>query len=159
MSRVPFRKNSIDRITSPEELNARIQVASPSVWMLLLGIFFVLIGICTWGIFGRMETVISVGAVTKENQTVCYVKEEDFEKISSGMTVRMGQEEYRIDGIPSSPIRVDEEFSDDICYIGDLSRGEWVYEVKLNEAYYEPESIIQAEIVIESIAPMTFVIN
>lgn len=159
MNNVLFREKSIERITSPEQLNDRIQVASPSVWMLLLGIFFVLIGICIWGVFGRIETVISVGAITRDNQTFCYVKEEDFAQITSEMTVKVNEEEYRIEKISTNPILIDETFSDDLCHLGDFSKGERVYEVKLNEACDEPGSIIQADIVIESIAPMTFVIN
>lgn len=159
MNKMLFREKSIERITSPEQLDDRIQVASPSVWMLLLGIFFLLIGICVWGIFGKMDTVISVGAITKDDQTFCYVKEDDIDRINSEMLVRIKNDEYSVERISHQPILVDEDFSDYLCYIGNLSKGEWVYEVKLNEAYGEPESIFEVDIVLESISPVTFVIN
>ena len=159
MDKMLFREKSIEKITSPEQLNERIRVASPSVWMMLLGISFVLVGICIWGVFGRIDTVIPVGAITKEEQTVCYVKAEYYDRLTSELIVRTNEDEYRIQKIASTPILVDENIPDYLCHVGNLKKGEWVYEVTLNEICGVPESIIQADLVIESIAPMSFVIN
>ena len=82
-----FRKKSIDRVSSPEQLNDRIRVTNPGVWLLMIGILLVLTGICVWGIFGRLNTLLSVGAVTEQGQTVCYVKEENRDQVTLGMTV------------------------------------------------------------------------
>ena len=66
-----FRGKGMDRISSPEQLNDRLRVANPGVWLLLTGIFLVLAGICVWGIFGRLNTVLSVGAMTDQGKTIC----------------------------------------------------------------------------------------
>ena len=58
-----FREKSLQRISSPEQLNTYVRVSTPSVWLLLSAIVVLLIGICVWGVFGHMDTVLSVAAI------------------------------------------------------------------------------------------------
>ena len=58
-----FRKKSVDRMSSPEQLNDYIKVTNPGVWMALAASVILLIGVCVWGIFGKLETKLSVAAV------------------------------------------------------------------------------------------------
>ena len=51
-----FRKKSIDRMSSPEQLNDYIKVTNPGVWMALAAIVILLIGVCVWGVFGKLVT-------------------------------------------------------------------------------------------------------
>ena len=53
----PFKKKSVDRVQSPEELNDYIRVTSPSVWLVLLAIVLLLIGIVAWSILGTVQGV------------------------------------------------------------------------------------------------------
>ena len=154
-----FRKKSIDRISSPEQLNDRLRVANPSVWMLLTGILLVLAGICVWGIFGRLNTFLPVGAMTDQGQTVCYVKEENRTQIALGMAVTTNNGTTFVEAIALQPIQVDSEFPEYLCHVGNLSDGEWVYTVTLKEPIGKDGSIFSADIVIESIAPAKFVVN
>ena len=39
-----FRQKSLDRISSPEQLNDYIRVSTPSVWMVLIAIVILLAG-------------------------------------------------------------------------------------------------------------------
>ena len=71
-----FREKSADRISTPEQLNDRLRVVNPGMWLLLTGIPLVLAGVCVWGIFGRLNTVLAVGAMTDQGKTICYVIEE-----------------------------------------------------------------------------------
>ncbi len=50
-----FRQKSIDRVSSPEELNDYIRVTTPSVWIVLIAIVALLVGMLVWSIFGRVE--------------------------------------------------------------------------------------------------------
>ena len=154
-----FRGKSIDRISSPEQLNDRLRVADPGVWLLLAGILLVLAGICVWGIFGRLNTVLSVGAMTDQGKTVCYVKEESRNRIALGMEVTSESKTTSVADISLHPIRVDSEFPEYLCHVGNLSQGEWVYAVILKDPIGENGSIFSADIVIESIAPARFVVN
>ena len=159
MARNIFRKASLDRISSPEQLNDYIRVTNPSVWMILSAVILLLSGVFVWSIFGRLDTTITVGAVTENQQTVCYVKEADWETVETGMQVRIGESAYQISDISLQPIPIDDTFAQYLLHIGGLSEGEWVYVVTLDDVYGDDGIITEANIVIESIAPMHFVLN
>lgn len=159
MARSIFRKVSLDRVSNPEQLNDYIRVTNPGVWMILCVVILMLTGVCVWGVFGRMDTTIDVGAVTENNQTLCYVKETDVQAVEAGMHVWIGEEQYQISEISLQPIQVDDTFAEYLLHVGGLAEGEWVYTAVLDDTYGENGMIIQAEIVIESIAPMSFVLN
>jgi hypothetical protein len=159
MARSIFRKTSLDRISSPEQLNDYIRVTNPGVWMVLCSVILLLTGVCVWGIFGRLDTTVTVGAVTVNNQTLCYVKEEDAQTVESGMQVLIGEEQYQISSIIPRPLQVDETFAEYLLHVGGLSEGEWVYVAVLDDVHGDDGIISEAKIVIESIAPMSFVLN
>ncbi len=46
MSGQLFRKSSIERISSPEQLNEYVRVSSPGVWMVLTAVIVLLAGVC-----------------------------------------------------------------------------------------------------------------
>ena len=50
-----YRKKSLERISSPEELNDYIRVTSPPVWIVLLAIVILLVGLLTWASLGTVE--------------------------------------------------------------------------------------------------------
>ena len=56
-----FRKKSLERISSPEQLDDYIKVTSIPVWIILLGIVVLLAGMLVWGTFGTVETVNADG--------------------------------------------------------------------------------------------------
>ena len=56
MSDQIFRKKSLDRISSPEQLNDYIRMANPGIWMILAAVIILLAGVCVWGIFGHLDT-------------------------------------------------------------------------------------------------------
>jgi hypothetical protein len=154
-----FRKKNMDRVSSPEQLNDRIRVTGFGVWLLLSGILLVLAGIVVWGIFGRLDTTLPVSAITQQGQTVCYVKEQSISQIQVGMAVDAESGSTTVASIAVVPVQVDDQFPEYLCHVGALSRGEWVYEVTLQDALGEEGSIFAAQIVTESIAPLTFVVN
>ena len=58
-----FRKKSMDRINSPEELNDYIRVTSPSVWLVLLACVVILVGALVWGSIGTVEEETADGTL------------------------------------------------------------------------------------------------
>ena len=53
-----FRKSSIDRVNSPEQLNEYIRVANPGVWLILAAVVALLVGVVIWGVWGTIETTV-----------------------------------------------------------------------------------------------------
>ncbi len=61
-----FRKKSLERVSSPEELNDYIKVTTPSVWMVLAAIIILLAGLVVWSVFGS----VTLNSADGSSQTV-----------------------------------------------------------------------------------------
>lgn len=151
-----FRKKSIDRVSSPEQLNEYIRVSNPSVWIILSAIIILLIGVCVWGVLGHLDTTLSTVAIA-DGQTRIYIKEADIEKVAVGMTVTIGEAQCTVTEIKSQPAAIDNSFSDYALHVGELQQGEWVYEVIVSGEV--TEGIHAAKIIVERVSPMSFVLN
>ena len=68
-----FREKIMERVSSPEQLEDYIGVTSPGMWMVMGAVVLLLAGVCVWGIFGRLDTVIKAPAVVKDG-TITYSK-------------------------------------------------------------------------------------
>ncbi|MCD8048691.1 MAG: hypothetical protein LUG52_03660 [Clostridia bacterium] len=156
MAKNIFREKSLEWISSPEQINDYIRVANPPVWMMLGALLLLLIGICVWGVFGRLETVISAAAITRDGVTTVYIKE-DSGAVEEGMTVRINGDEFVISAVSSEPTPVSSDIPDYALHIGELQTGEWVYEAVLDESL--KDGICLAEIVTEQVSPISFVVN
>ena len=75
MNHSVFRQKSMERITSPEQMNDYIRVSNPSVWMLLAAVIVLLIGVCVWGAFGHLDTVVQTGGVCEDGRLSVYLSE------------------------------------------------------------------------------------
>lgn len=61
-----FRKVSIDRLSSPEQLDQLMQVTRPQSWIALATVFMLLVGTVVWGFTGRVPTnVHAMGVLIK----------------------------------------------------------------------------------------------
>ncbi len=157
MNQQLFRKKSIDRVSSPEQLNEYIRVSNPGVWMVLTAIVILLVGVCVWGVLGHLDTTLSTVAIAEDGEMTVYVKEADIASIEKGMTVMIGDTECEITDISVQPVPVDAAFTDYALHVGGLQIGEWVYAVKISGQL--ADGVHSAEIVIESVSPMSFVLN
>ena len=157
MSKQIFKKNSIDKVSSPEQLHDYIKVANPGLWMVITAIVILLAGVVVWGFIGHLDTTLPTAVVCENGEAVIYVKEADAEKIAVGMTVRVGDKEYTVSEISQEPSRVDGTMSEYAIHASGLTSGEWVYAVKVNGDI--ADGVHKAEIVIERISPISFILN
>ena len=56
-----FRQKSLDKVSSPEQLNDYIRVTTPSVWLVLAALVVLLVGMLAWSIFGTVEATETDG--------------------------------------------------------------------------------------------------
>ena len=157
MNQQLFRKKSVDKVSSPEQLNEYIRVANPGVWMVLAAIVILLAGVVVWGFIGHLDTTLPTAVVCENGEAIIYVKEADAEKIAVGMTVRVDDKEYTVSEISAEPSRVDGTMSEYAIHASGLTVGEWVYAVKVNGDF--TDGVHKAEIVIERISPISFILN
>lgn len=90
-----FRKKSLERISSPEQLNDYIKVSNPSVWLIIGAMIIIAIAFSIWSFSGNITTEVSATGVFQGNSqdsidsVVCYVDANKMQKISEGMQVRI----------------------------------------------------------------------
>lgn len=157
MDKQLFRKSSMDRVSSPEQLNDYVRVSNPSVWVIMAAVIILLIGVCVWGIFGRLETKIESAGICENGVFTCYVNEEKVRQIKSGMTVNVDGSTLVISEISEKPVSVSADMDGYLMHLGDFSEGEWLYEVTAVGTL--PDGTYEADIVTSSVSPMSFILN
>ena len=152
-----FRKKSLDKVSSPEQLNEYIRVSNPGIWMVLTAIVVLLIGVIAWGYVARLDTTLSAAIVPNEGKGIIYVRETDVEKLSEGMTVRTNDNKYVIEEISKEAVRLKGELSEYAMHASGLAEGEWAYKAYVSGKF--DDGVHKAEIVLESISPISFILN
>lgn len=94
-----FRKKTVDKISSPEQLTEYLKVTSPRMWIILAAVIMVLLAIVVWGILGRMETVKDVRVIVSDGQA--RIVTVDGTVIEEGMILRIDGQEFKINGTVS----------------------------------------------------------
>lgn len=152
-----FRQKSLEKVTSPEQLKQYIRVSNPGIWMLLSAIAILLVGVVVWGYVAQLETTLPTAIIAKDGEGIVYISEDNVQKLSKGMIIRSGDTEYTVEEISAEAVLVDGSFSEYAVYASGLTEGQWVYGVKISGMF--ADGVHKAEIVLESISPISFILN
>lgn len=153
-----FRKKSIERVTSPEQLNDYIRVSNPGVWMILAAVVILLAGICVWGVFGRLDTKKHASGVCENGKLTCYIKSDDIADVKDGTLVSVDGKEYTVKSVSSSPVRLDGEKDSYLIYLGGFSETDWVYVVTV-DAPDLADGEYSVDVITKRVSPISFVLN
>ena len=132
-----FRKESLQRISSPEQLTDYLKVTNPGIWMMLIAIIMFLIGLFAWSTIGKLETKAACKAVVSNGTAEIYVTDNSKGNVTAGMSVRIGDGEYTIANTAM------DTYGRTIAYAP----------VSIADGSYD------ATVVIESIAPIRFLLD
>ena len=132
-----FRKASMDRVSSPEQLQDYMRVTSPGIWMVLSVVIVLLAGLIACSALGRIDTVEPARAVAQEGKVTVSLDSDSRAELKEGMTLRVAGEEVPL---------------------------EYVYETKTGEKMATatvsvPDGNYDVQVVTESISPITFLTN
>lgn len=152
-----FRKQSIESISSPEQLNDYIKSASPSVWFILTAVIFLLAGVFVWSIFGHIDTVVTAGSSCKNGILTLYIPEKYDETLKTGMTVTAEGREYTISEITTVPVLLTDATDPYVLHISGLSAGEFCMIATAQTDL--PDGIYSAVVTFDSVAPISFITN
>ena len=158
MSKQLFRQKSMERITSPEQMDDYIRVSNPSVWMILAAVIVLLVGVCVWGIFGQLDTTLQTGGVCADGQLILYVGEKDYGKLGRGTVVSVGGQEFTPAEISEAPLRLDESYDPYLIHLTGLSVGDWAYAVRVDAAGVK-DGTYSVAVITERVRPIDFVLN
>ncbi len=152
-----FRQKSLDKVSSPEQMNDYIRVTSPGVWLVLAAVIALLAGLLIWSVAGRLETTVAAAAVAGPEGTVLYIPEEEMDAIPSDAAVRIDGQDYVLGTAAARPVTVDEGFDAYVLHISGLTQGQWVYPVAVDADL--DEGVYEAKIVVDSVSPISFLLN
>ena len=135
--RKALRQKSIDRISSPEQLQDYMRVTNPGVWMVLAAVIILLAGIFVSTIFGRLESTYTARAKIQEGKAVLLVEGSAVDEVDEGMTLRIKNQKGKIE---------------DVYWVAQ-DTVEAVARINLPDGNYD------AEIVMEVVSPISFLTN
>lgn len=86
-----FRKETLERISSPEQLGDYLRVTSAGIWVVLVAVILLLAGLLTWSAVGTLETTAEVKVIVEDEMAQVIPMES--KRLEGGMPLRiLGQE-------------------------------------------------------------------
>ena len=153
-----FREKSLERLESPEKLNDYLRVTSPGVWLVLAAVIALLIGICIWGVFGRITATAPVAVVTKDGESTCLVPANALEGVIKHHTVTVDGKDLQLQPDVLTAEVVAEDTNIYIILAGKLAIGDIVYPISLAEPLGE-DGIVSGTLVTETLSPAALFFN
>ena len=130
-----FRKKTVDRISSPEQMTDYLRVTNPGIWAVLAAVLLLMAGLLAWSAVGTLETSAAAKIVV-EGHTAQIVPTGAGE-VSEGMPLRIAGQEFTV-----ASVAVDE-----------YGRAFGIAEVPL------PDGVYDGEVVTEQIRPIDFLLE
>ena len=174
-----FRKESLDRIQSPEKTDDMIRVSTPKAWILVAALLLIIAGALVWGFTGSIpKTVTANGVIYEEqnNDAVCLLPVSIAGPFLVGHDARITLADGRsISGV------VTEVTEDPFSYeeVAELARSNWRlqtlwgdseemfqygvtvgYEGDQENSYgLNPRDLVTVSVVLSDVKPITYVLN
>ena len=130
-----FRKETLERISAPEQLNDYLHVTNPGIWVTLTAVIVLLAGVFVWSCTGTLETKSPASMIVKDH--VAEVVVSDGSVLEKGMIIREESQEFYIASVEED----------------EYGRKTGIAEVSLPDGKYD------AEVVTETIRPVDFLLK
>lgn len=153
-----FRKKSLEKISSPEQVNDCIKTSSVSMWAIFCAAAILLAGAVIWGVFGKIDITVGSVAICENGSVFCFISEDEIDKIPDTATVRIKTQSYSLADISKLPVPAKENMSSYALHLGNISEDEWVYYAPVYNAGLD-DGIYKAEIIVESVSPVSLFTN
>ena len=89
-----FREKTLERISSPDQLNDYLHVTNPGIWAVLTAVIILLAGVFVWSCTGTLETKSPASMVVKNHVAEIVVKDDSV--LEKGMVIKEDSQEYYI---------------------------------------------------------------
>lgn len=153
-----FRRKALDRISSPEQLNDYVRVASPRMWVVLIAVVVLLAGALVWGIFGTIESTVYGVVIVENGNSTLFVSKDIASIISAGDIVYIKNMSVEVISVSAEPFSMTSVFPEYARSLGGFSLGEWVCAVELEKTPLA-DGIYTAEVAEEILSPISLLTN
>ena len=130
-----FREKTLERISSPDQLNDYLHVTNPGIWAVLTAVIILLAGVFVWSCTGTLETKSPASMVVKNHVAEIVVKDDSV--LEKGMVIKEDSQEYYIASVTED----------------EYGRKTGIAEVNLPDGKYD------AEVVTETTRPVEFLLK
>lgn len=98
-----FREKSLERLSSPEELNDYLHVTNPAIWAVLAAVILLLSGLLIWSNFTAIESSVAGTAVAEKGVlTITFEDEKKEQNIKPGMELTVGDVRTEISSVTTN---------------------------------------------------------
>lgn len=163
-----FRKESLDRVESPEQLDEYIKVSHPKVWVILSALLVAAVAVIVWSVVGSLPQTMTVKGVTVGGNVVnCY---EDVEEANTNLVgckvnislpdgTNIGGKVEAVSQNPYSQEEIREEIEED-WLVENVIAGNYSYEVRVVAEEEIPEDMLATvTITTAEMKPIQFILN
>lgn len=84
-----FREESMNKISSPEQMNDYMRVTGVHVWLILGSVIFLLLAAVLWGMLGTIESKLVADGSSTDGIAILEVEAEDVNKLAVGQNVEI----------------------------------------------------------------------
>lgn len=153
-----FRKQSLDRVNSPEQLNDYIKTSRLSVWLIIFAVLTLISSVFIWAIFGSLDTTVTVDGVSKGSTVICFT--DNIGDIKVNNNVKIGDCAGTVTYVSQTPVSYEEavtlaDTDEYTLYCLDLAKFNYVVEITVDNTI--SEKYVLADIVVEKISPVSFI--
>lgn len=151
-----FRKKSLERVSSPEQLNSYIRISGSGVWLVLAALLVLLVGLLAWGALGTLETVHPAVAVVENGRATVYTAAAA-PAPEAGMTLRLGEVETTLQTAQTAQAEVPQTLDAAALAAANLAPGALCYTAAAPAD--APDGVYAAQLVVERITPLSFLLG
>ena len=95
-----FRKESLDQITSPEQMNDYLRVTNPAVWLLLTAVILLLAGVLLWSSIASIDSFAKGTAqVSDGDMRITFDDTQIAQSVQAGMTISVGDTTTQVSSV------------------------------------------------------------
>lgn len=131
-----YREKSMDRVSSPEQLDGYIRVVTPGIWLVLGAVLVLLVSVFFWVVTGTVEVTVEVRGYSDGSSVYCYLDEDEISAVSEGMKAYITNDNGNVTFVSENP----ESYRDIAEFLGDegmahalhVVEGDWKYKVVIS---------------------------
>ncbi len=162
-----FRRESLDRVASPEKLNDYIRVSSPGVWLMLAALIVIVVCVAVWGFTGTLPVTLTLNGVTEDGAVACFVPVEDLKNDILGARAQItlpdgttaGGEVTAVAALPASAEELSAALEKD-WLISRLVAGDYSYRVTIGVASpLSPGELVRVTLVTAEVKPIRYILS
>lgn len=153
-----FREKSIQRVSSPEQLDRYVKSGSRGYLVLLVAIIVLLVGTLVWASVGRLETRTETACAVQNGTLYCLLNETDGERINAELAVIRIQDTEYGDLTVEGPMLIGATGTDSRLFKSvDMDEEDWCYRITC-PAELE-DDIYRCVAVLDTVSPLTLIFN